>query len=187
MALAGSMVLAGCGGSAFELANEVVTLELGETLSKDAADYVVFGDNVSEERQEEILAETTLDVSAVDPETIGEYEAAVIYDGKSLSFTVQVQDTEAPAATLANDVAEAYTGVEMAAADLVTDIVDAQDVAVQFVTSSVAPAEFEVPGEESAEDAEAAEGEETSEDAEAVEAEVLDESAQADEVGAKRS
>lgn len=177
MAVAGSMVLAGCGGSDFTLASETVTLELGETLSENAADYVVFGDNVSEEKQEEILAETTVDLSGVDQNAIGEYDAMVIYDGKNLSFTVQVQDTAAPAASLLNDIAEAHTGVEVAAADLVTDIVDAQDVTVQFVTSSAAPAEFEVP------DAEAAEGEETAEgaeDAEAVEAEVPDESAQAD-------
>ena len=177
MAVAGSMVLAGCGGSDFTLASETVTLELGEELSNNAADYVMFGDNVSEEKQEEILADTTVDLSGVDQDAIGEYEALVIYDGKNLSFTVQVQDTAAPAASLVNDVAEAHTGVEVAAADLVTDIVDAQDVTVQFVTSSAAPAEFEVP------DAEAAEGEETAEvaeDAEAVEAEVPDESAQAD-------
>lgn len=177
MAVAGSMVLAGCGGSDFTLASETVTLELGETLSENAADYVVFGDNVSEEKQEEILAETTVDLSGVDQNAIGEYDAMVIYDGKNLSFTVQVQDTAAPAASLLNDIAEAHTGVEVAAADLVTDIVDAQDVTVQFVTSSASPAEFEVP------DAEAAEGEETAggaEDAEAVEAEVPDESAQAD-------
>ena len=177
MAVAGSMVLAGCGGSDFTLASETVTLELGETLSENAADYVVFGDNVSEEKQEEILAETTVDLSGVDQNAIGEYDAMVIYDGKNLSFTVQVQDTAAPAASLLNDIAEAHTGVEVAAADLVTDIVDVQDVTVQFVTSSAAPAEFEVP------DAEAAEGEETAEgaeDAEAVEAEVPDESAQAD-------
>ena len=177
MAVAGSMVLAGCGGSDFTLASETVTLELGEELSNNAADYVVFGDNVSAEKQEEILADTTVDLSGVDQDAIGEYEALVIYDGKNLSFTVQVQDTAAPAASLVNDIAEAHTGVEVAAADLVTDIVDAQDVTVQFVTSSAAPAEFEVP------DAEAAEGEETAEvaeDAEAVEAEVPDESAQAD-------
>ena len=177
MAVAGSMVLAGCGGSDFTLASETVTLELGEELSNNAADYVMFGDNVSEEKQEEILADTTVDLSGVDQDAIGEYEALVIYDGKNLSFTVQVQDTAAPAASLVNDIAEAHTGVEVAAADLVTDIVDAQDVTVQFVTSSASPAEFEVP------DAEAAEGEETAEgaeDAEAVEAEVPDESAQAD-------
>ena len=177
MAVAGSMVLAGCGGSDFTLASETVTLELGEELSNNAADYVVFGDNVSAEKQEEILADTTVDLSGVDQDAIGEYEALVIYDGKNLSFTVQVQDTAAPAASLVNDVAEAHTGVEVAAADLVTDIVDAQDVTVQFVTSSAALAVFEAP------DAEAAEGEETAEvaeDAEAVEAEVPDESAQAD-------
>ena len=56
MAVAGSMVLAGCGGSDFTLASETVTLELGEELSNNAADYVMFGDNVSEEKQEEILA-----------------------------------------------------------------------------------------------------------------------------------
>ena len=41
MAVAGSMVLAGCGGSDFTLASETVTLELGEELSNNAADYVV--------------------------------------------------------------------------------------------------------------------------------------------------
>ena len=183
MAVASSMVLAGCGGSDFTLASETVPLELGEELSNNAADYVVFGDNVSAEKQEEILADTTVDLSGVDQDAIGEYEALVIYDGKNLSFTVQVQDTAAPAASLVNDIAEAHTGVEVAVADLVTDIVDAQDVTVQFVTSSAAPAEFEIPDAEVAEDAEAAEGEETAEgaeDAEAVEAEVPDESAQAD-------
>ena len=184
MALAASMVLAGCSGSDFTLASENVTLELGDELSTNAADYVKFKDNVSQEKQEEILADTTVDLSGVDQDAIGEYEAMVIYDGKNLSFTVQVQDTEAPAASLVNDVAEVSTGVEVAAADLVTDIVDAQDVTVQFVTSSAVPAEFDIPDGETAGDTEAAEGEETDaadvENAEAVEAEVPDESAQAD-------
>lgn len=176
MALAGSMVLAGCGGSDFTLANENVTLELGETLSEKAADYVKFKDNVSEEKQEEILSDTTVDLSGVDQDAIGEYEAMVVYDGKNLSFTVQVQDTKAPAASLVHDIAEAHTGVEVTAADLVTDIVDAQDVMVKFVTSSAAPAEFEIPSADTAEDAEVAEGD----DADAVEAETPDESAQTD-------
>ena len=175
------MSLAGCGVKP-QLANDVYQVELGTEISANAADYLVFDENVSAEEQAEILAEVTLDVSNVDTNTIGEYEASATYKNTTYDFTVQVADTTAPTATLANEVLETEVGAEVKAADLVTGIEDAQDVTVQFVTSSVAPVEAETTEDGT----EAVDSEEAAEETEAVEEteENADVSAETDETAA---
>ena len=68
--------IAGC--SKVELAQSSVTLELGDELSENVADYLQNPD-------EKILKDASLDLSAVDETKVGSYNAAVAYDGKKLS------------------------------------------------------------------------------------------------------
>ena len=79
--------IAGC--SKVELAQSTVTLELGDELSENVADYLQNPD-------EKILKGASLDLSAVDETKVGSYNAAVAYDGKNYPFTVEVKDTTSP-------------------------------------------------------------------------------------------
>ena len=72
--------IAGC--SKVELAQSTVTLELGDELSENVADYLQNPD-------EKILKGASLDLSAVDETKVGSYNAAVAYDGKNYPFTVE--------------------------------------------------------------------------------------------------
>ncbi len=174
--LAGTVLAAtllGCGGDKFTLTNETVTVELGSEPSDNVADYVTFKDGVSDNKKQEILDNTVLDFSDVDMSKVGDYTATITYDKTSFTFTVEVQDTTAPVGTLANEIAEFQTGDEVKAADLVTGVEDAQDVTVEFVTSTLESADFDTEAQtEEAESTEAT-AEDTSaeatEDAEAEE------------------
>ena len=174
--LAGTVLAAtllGCGGDKFTLTNETVTVELGSEPSDNVADYVTFKDGVSDNKKQEILENTVMDLSDVNMSKVGDYTATITYDKTSFTFTVEVQDTTAPVGTLANEIAEIQTGDEVKAADLVTGVEDAQDVTVEFVTSTLESADFDT--EAQAEEAESTEAtaEDTSteatEDAEAEE------------------
>ena len=66
--------IAGC--SKVELAQSTVTLELGDELSENVADYLQNPD-------EKILEAASLDLSAVDETKVGSYNAAISYDGKN--------------------------------------------------------------------------------------------------------
>ena len=174
--LAGTVLAAtllGCGGDKFILTNETITVELGSEPSDNVADYVTFKDGVSGNKKQEILENTVMDFSDVNMSKVGDYTATITYDKTSFTFTVEVQDTTAPVGTLANEIAEIQTGDEVKAADLVTGVEDAQDVTVEFVTSTLESADFDT--EAQAEEAESTEAtaEDTSteatEDAEAEE------------------
>ena len=109
-----------------ELTAESFNLELGNPVSMNVADYLTFADPKQE-------ADTTLDVSSVDSNTEGDYEATATYKNKTYTFQIHVEDTTPPAATLKNEVAEVPVGTEVNAADFVENIEDAQAVSVQFV------------------------------------------------------
>lgn len=124
-------------------------------MSEDVADYVTFEEGTSDETRQKVLDTAVLDLSAVDASQIGAYTATVTYNKTSLTFTVEVQDTTAPVGTLANEIAEVQTGDEVKAADLVTGVEDAQEVAVEFVPSTLESVDFDAEAQaENAEEAE---------------------------------
>ena len=80
--------IAGC--SKVELAQSTVTLELGDELSENVADYL-------QDPDEKILKGASLDLSAVDETKVGSYNAAIAnMMGKNYPFTVEVKDTTSP-------------------------------------------------------------------------------------------
>lgn len=76
----------------FETKQEVVTLEYGEDLSKDCAEYI--------DANEETLKKTVLDMSNLDNMKEGTYEVTASFGDKKVSFQVEVKDTVKPEVTL---------------------------------------------------------------------------------------
>ena len=162
-----TLAITGCSGDKFTLTNETVTVELGSEPSDNVTDYITFKDGVSDNKKQEILDNTVLDFSDVDMSKVGDYTATITYDKTSLTFTVEVQDTTAPVGTLVNEIAEFQTGDEVKAADLVAGVEDAQDVTVEFVTSTLESVDFdtEAQAEGASEDADTEATDETAEEA----------------------
>ena len=108
------MVTAGFAGcTRVNLAADTVTLELGDKLSENVADYIT--DSASEN--------AILDISGVDQTKVGTYDAAIIYNNKEYHFTVNVQDTTAPECE-----AVGYIYMQpgdLAVADLIKNVSDA--------------------------------------------------------------
>lgn len=115
--------IAGC--SKMELAQSSVTLELGDELSENVADYLQNPD-------EKILKDASLDLSAVDETKVGSYNAAVAYDGKNYPFTVEVKDTTSPQCE-AKDYIYMQPGT-LTVDDLVTEIKDASETSSGIVS-----------------------------------------------------
>ena len=118
--------IAGC--SKVELAQSTVTLELGDELSENVADYLQNPD-------EKILKGASLDLSAVDETKVGSYNAAVAYDGKNYPFTVEVKDTTSPQCE-AKDYIYMQPGT-LTVDDLVTEIKDASETSSGIVSCEI--------------------------------------------------
>ena len=118
--------IAGC--SKVELAQSTVTLELGDELSENVADYLQNPD-------EKILKDASLDLSAVDETKVGSYNAAVAYDGKNYPFTVEVKDTTSPQCE-AKDYIYMQPGT-LTVDDLVTEIKDASQTSSGIVSCDI--------------------------------------------------
>ena len=115
--------IAGC--SKVELAQSTVTLELGDELSENVADYL-------QDPDEKILKGASLDLLAVDETKVGSYNAAVAYDGKNYPFTVEVKDTTSPQCK-AKDYIYMQPGT-LIVDDLVTEIKDASETSSGIVS-----------------------------------------------------
>ena len=115
--------IAGC--SKVELAQSTVTLELGDELSENVADYLQNPD-------EKILKGASLDLSAIDETKVGSYNAAIAYDGKIYPFTVEVKDTTSPQCE-AKDYIYMQPGT-LTMDDLVTEIKDASETSSGIVS-----------------------------------------------------
>ena len=115
--------IAGC--SKVELAQSTVTLELGDELSENVADYLQNPD-------EKILKGASLDLSTIDETKVGSYNAAIAYDGKNYPFTVEVKDTTSPQCK-AKDYIYMQPGT-LIVDDLVTEIKDASETSSGIVS-----------------------------------------------------
>ena len=115
--------IAGC--SKVELAQSTVTLELGDELSENVADYLQNPD-------EKILKGASLDLSTIDETKVGSYNAAIAYDGKNYPFTVEVKDTTSPQCE-AKDYIYMQPGT-LTMDDLITEIKDASETSSGIVS-----------------------------------------------------
>ena len=100
-------------------------LEAGEALSEDVKVYADMTWKQDEKK-------ASMDFSKVDTEKIGSYEAAVVLSGKRYPFTVEVADTKAPEGTLKEETAIVAKGSEVNAADFLSEVTDATEVAIVF-------------------------------------------------------
>lgn len=80
-----TFVFTGCG---VELTNDTITHEAGQELNIDATAHF----NVDEEKAHDFV----FDISAVDINVVGEYEATATYKDQEYTLTVNVVDTTAP-------------------------------------------------------------------------------------------
>ena len=87
MILSSTLGVTGCGVKELALTSDKVSVELGNEIDTNVADYVSDAD---------VAAETTIDFSGVDTATLGTYTATVTYKDQTVDLTVDVVDTTAP-------------------------------------------------------------------------------------------
>lgn len=108
--------------NAFELKSDKVSIELGDTLNANVADYINGG--------KKALASVTLDFSEVDTENVGTYTAYANYRNKELSFIVEVEDTTAPDVKFVNNGEfKIIAGETLSGNDIVDDMSDLSGIA----------------------------------------------------------
>ncbi len=114
-----AFTLTGCNDVTITLVNSHMRVPVGEELSNDPADYV--------RASQTMLEQMSVDVSAVDVNSIGSYKAYVDYNGESRKFTVEVADMSAPAITLkSTDIYFELSGT-VRVDDVVTSVTDYSD------------------------------------------------------------
>lgn len=117
--------LTGCGK--IEVISETVKVELGQELSEDPRDYVAAD---KEDQYEDVV----IDLSGVDTNAVGTYEASVTYKDTVYTVTVEVVDTTAPEIDPA-ELIEVQAGAELTAEDILGTVTDLAD--VECVITSV--------------------------------------------------
>ena len=116
-----ALSLSGCRDefSVITLQSDSFEVNVGDELSTDIADYV--------RASKTMMAEMTLDVSAVDVNRIGTYKASVTYEGEVKTVMISVTDLEAPVIELASEVfyLEKYGTLKLS--DVVTSVTDCSE------------------------------------------------------------
>lgn len=83
-----AVIFTGCNYDTITLISDKFTFSVGDEPSTDVSDYV--------RASKKVLEQMELDLSDVDYNTIGEYEASVTYNETVKKFTVQISDMTAP-------------------------------------------------------------------------------------------
>lgn len=160
MILSSTIGATGCGTKELALMTDKISVELGTEMSTNAADYV------SDEKQ---VAETTVDVSAVDTSKVGNYTATVTYKDQTTTVEVDVIDTTAPVADVTTDPIVLGVGDTLTADAVMTGVTELSgNVTAKFADVSESTEETE--STESVETTEVTENVETAEAAETAEA-----------------
>lgn len=100
------------------------TFELHAPIPTSAKDYLKANDNV--------LKDAVVNLSNVNIEEVGVYEAYAEYSGKQYPFTINIRDSVAPIASLVQTKYEIKEGETLIAKDLVKDIEEESDFIVYF-------------------------------------------------------
>ncbi len=159
---ASALGAAGC-GKQLTLTSDKVSMELGNEINTNVADYVSDAD---------VAAETTIDFSGVDTATLGTYTATVTYKDQTVDLTVDVVDTTAPVAELTSEKIVLGAGEALTAEDVITGVTEAS----KNVTAAFSEQETETTAEEAV-----AEGTEATENVAETEAVETTETAEASE------
>ena len=118
-----AVLLGGCGS--IRQKKDEITVEAGQELDLKASDFF----DASEKKAGDIV----FDVSKVDVDTVGVYEAIASYGKKTYTITVKVKDTTAPSVELKNRyvITNDIAGYDMS--DLAEAVYDASDFSLAFV------------------------------------------------------
>ncbi len=117
---------------------EVVTVELGESLTESAKDYI--------DANEKHLKDTKLDFSKVDYSKVGEYEVTAKCGNKQAVFKVEVEDTTPPAVTMKpGEEYRVIVGQILKAVDMVEAVEDLAGIKSVVFKDSQVPVESETP------------------------------------------
>lgn len=100
----------------YEPLQEVMTVELGDEISKDPKLYL--------HANEKALQDTEMDFSGVELNKAGKYKVTTKYGKKTANFEVVVEDTVAPEVILAVEDYKAVAGKEIKATDLIEKVED---------------------------------------------------------------
>ena len=162
MILSSTLGVTGCGAKELALTSDKVSVELGNEIDTNVADYVSDAD---------VAAETTIDFSEVDTATLGTYTATVTYKDQTVDLTVDVVDTTAPVAELTSEKIVLDAGEALTAEDVITEVTEAsKNVTAVFSEQETEAAAEEAVAEgtevvEATENVETTETTETTEDA----------------------
>ncbi len=104
-------------GGKISLKNQSYKVELGSDMSAVKMSELLNG-------SEDKVNAATIDVSAVDFKTAGNYQATITCDGNNYKLTVTVEDTIAPVITLKADTATASTGQSLTAESFISQVSD---------------------------------------------------------------
>jgi uncharacterized membrane protein YgcG len=139
----------------YEPLEEVVTVELGEDISKDPSVYL--------HANEKALQDTEIDFSGVNLNEAGKYKVTAKSGKKTADFEIMVEDTVAPEVTLAVKEYKTVAGKEIKASDLIEKVEDKagiesvafQENQIETESDSENPLDslsikYEIPGEYSA-------------------------------------
>ena len=106
------------------LKDTTFTYQLGKEISDDPSDYV--------KANEGALENVSLDLSKVNQDEVGEYEASLLYNEESYPFTIKIVDTIAPKGTLVQSSWDIVLGGSLNASDLIEKVVDYSDYTIYF-------------------------------------------------------
>lgn len=102
--------------------------EAGEPLLEDINIYATF-------KNEKKAAQAVLDLSRVDINKPGIYEAKITLKNQEYPFKIEVVDTTAPAAVLIEEEMTVEVGTQLMAKDLLKEVQDCSEVTVAFVSA----------------------------------------------------
>lgn len=129
--LAGGMLMLSlgmCGCSPQVTPVESFRQEAGEPLLEDINIYATF-------KNEKKAAQASLDLSRVDINQTGIYEAKITLKDQEYPFKIEVVDTTAPTAVLLEEEMTVELGTQLTAKELLKEIKDCSEVTAAFVTA----------------------------------------------------
>ena len=134
-----TLFLVACASNEITQTKTETTVELGSECSITPTDYFELGSKVNPDT-------ITVDTSAVDTNTVGEYVAVVTYNDNTYEIKVSVSDTIVPEIVVKPDIEGVDRGTTIHPADYV-EVNDLSEVEVYFVAEDGDVSSLEIPSD----------------------------------------
>lgn len=134
-----TLFLVACASNEITQIKTETTVELGSECSITPTDYFELGSKVNPDT-------ITVDTSAVDTNTVGEYVAVVTYNDNTYEIKVSVSDTIVPEIVVKPDIEGVDRGTTIHPADYV-EVNDLSEVEVYFVAEDGDVSSLEIPSD----------------------------------------